>query len=103
MNLLEDTLMLKFTKIDVDKSKIVLVDLSKLSSAVNSDAVKKTVYYELVVKVDNIEFGGFLLKTQYDTERSDLEKKISDVDKKIDDTSGLVKKQIIMLKLVNRT
>ena len=95
--------MLKLIKIDVDKSKIVLVDLSELSSAVNNYAVKKTVYYELVVKVDNIEFGGFLLKTQYGTERSDLEKKISDVDKKIDDTSGLVKKQIIMLKLVNRT
>ena len=95
--------MLKFTKINVDKSKIVLVDLSKLSSAVNSDAVKKTVYYELVVKVDNIDFGSFLLKTQYDTGKSDLEKKISDVDKKNDDTSGLARKQIIMLKLVNRT
>ena len=95
--------MLKLIKIDVDKSKIVLVDLSELSSAVNNYAVKKTVYYELVVKVDNIDFGSFLLKTQYDTGKSDLEKKISDVDKKNDDTSGLARKQIIMLKLVNRT
>ena len=95
--------MLKLIKIDVDKSKIVLVDLSELSSVVNNYAVKKTVYYKLVVKVDNIDFGRFLLKTQYDTEKSDLEKKISDADKKIHDTSGLAKKQIIMLKLVNRT
>ena len=95
--------MLKLIKIDVDKSKIVLVYLSELSSAVNNYAVKKTVYYELVVKVDNIDFGSFLLKTQYDTGKSDLEKKISDVDKKNDDTSGLARKQIIMLKLVNRT
>ena len=103
MKLLGNTLMLKLIKIDVDKSKIVLVDLSELSSAVNNYAVKKTVYYKLVVKVDNIDFGRFLLKTQYDTEKSDLEKKISDADKKIHDTSGLAKKQIIMLKLVNRT
>ena len=103
LKLLGNTLMLKLIKIDVDKSKIVLVDLSELSSAVNNYAVKKTVYYKLVVKVDNIDFGRFLLKTQSDTEKSDLEKKISDADKKIHDTSGLAKKQIIMLKLVNRT
>ena len=31
------------------------------------------------------------IKTRYDTDKSDLEKKISDVDKKIPDVSGLVK------------
>ena len=33
----------------------------------------------------------FVLKTKYDTDKSDLEKKISDADKKIPDTSELVK------------
>ena len=36
---------------------------------------------------------GFVLKTTYDTDKSDLEKKISDADKKIPDTSELAKKK----------
>ena len=41
-----------------------------------------------------------VLKTKYNTDKSDLEKKISDANKKVPDTSGTVKKkQIIMLKL----
>ena len=62
--------------------------------------LKKTVYDKLVEKVNNIDNSGFVLKTKYDTDKSDLEKKISDADKKISDTSGLVKKQIIILKLL---
>ena len=42
-------------KIDVDKLKAVNVYLSKLSNVVNNDIVKKTVYYELVTKVNNID------------------------------------------------
>ena len=49
-------------------------------------------YDKLVAKVNNIDISGFVLKTKYDTDKSDLEKKISDADKKIPDTSGLVKK-----------
>ena len=45
-----------------------------------------------VIKADNIDTSGFILKTKYDTNKSDLEKKISDADKKILDTSGIVKK-----------
>ena len=41
-------------------------------------------YDKLVVKVNNIDTGGFVLKTKYDTDKSDLEKKIPD-------TSGLKK------------
>ena len=70
----------------------VPVDLSKLRDVVQNDAVKKTVYNKLVTKVNNIDATGFILKTKYDTENSDLEKKISDIDKKLPDTSGLVKK-----------
>ena len=81
-------------KIDVDKLKSGPVDLNKLSNVVNNDVVKKTLYDKLVAKVNKIDISGFVLKTKYDTDKSDLEKKIIDVDKKNPDTSGLVKKHI---------
>ena len=56
-------------KIDVDKLKIVRVDLSKLSNVVNNEVVKKTVYDKLVAKVNNIDTTGFVLKTKYDTDK----------------------------------
>ena len=43
--------------------------------------VKKTVYDKLVEKVNSIDTTGFVLKTTYDTDKSDLEQKISDADK----------------------
>ena len=58
----------------------VPVDLSKLSDIVKKDVVKKTVYDKLVAKVNNIHNPGFVLKTKYETDESDLEKKISDAD-----------------------
>ena len=70
----------------------VPVDLSKLCNVVNNEVVKKTVYDKLLAKVNNVDTSRFVLKTKYDTNKSDLEKKISDADKKIRDTSGLVKK-----------
>ena len=63
----------------------VPVDLSKLSDFVKNDVVKKTDCSKLVVKADNIDTTGFVLKTKYDTDTSELENKIPD-------TSGLVKK-----------
>ena len=57
-------------------------------------------YDKLVAKVNNIETSVFLLKTKYDTDKTDLEKKISDADKKIPNISRLVKKQTIMLTLL---
>ena len=57
-------------------------------------------YDELVAKVSNTDASGFNWKNKHDTDKSDLEKKFSDEDKKIPDTSKLVKKQIIMLKLL---
>ena len=62
-----------------------------LSNVVKNDVVKKTEYNKLVTKVDNIDTTGFVLKTTYETDKSDLKKKISDAEKKIPDTSGLVK------------
>ena len=82
----------KVDKIDAGKLKIVPVDLSKVSIVVNNDVVKKTVYDKLVAKVNNIDIRGFVLKTKYSTDKSDLETKINDADKKVPDTSGLIKK-----------
>ena len=50
-----------------------------------SDVVKKTVYDKLVTKLSSIDTSGFVLKTKYYTDKSELENKIPD-------TSGLVKK-----------
>ena len=40
--------------------------------------LSKTACDKLIVKVDNIDTTGFILKTKYDTDKSDLEKKIND-------------------------
>ena len=72
-------------KLDIDKLVPVPVDLSKLSDVVKNDVVKKDVYDKLVTKENNIDTSGFILKTKYDTDKSELENKIHD-------TSGLVKK-----------
>ena len=36
---------------------------------------KKTVYDKLLAKVNNIDSNGFVLKTKYNTDKSNLEKK----------------------------
>ena len=59
--------------------------MSKLSDVVKNDVVKKTVYDKLVAKVNNIDTSDFVLKTKYQTDKTELENKISDV-------SNLVKK-----------
>ena len=82
----------KEDKLGIDKLTPVPNDLAKLSNVVKNYVVKKTVYDKLVIKVDNIDTTGFVLKTTYDADKSDLEKKISDADKKIPDTSDLAKK-----------
>ena len=53
--------------------------------------LKETAYDKLVSKINNIDRSRFVLKTKYNTDKSDLEKKVPD-------TSGLDQKQIIMLK-----
>ena len=71
-------------KLDIDKLVPVSVDLSKLSDVVKN-VVKKTVYEKLVAKINSIDTSGFVLKTKYDADNSELENKIPD-------TSGLIKK-----------
>ena len=77
-------------KLDIDKLVPVPVDLSKLSDVVKNDVVKRDASDKLVTKVNaiplsNIDTSGFVLKTKYDADKSELEDKIAD-------TSGLVEK-----------
>ena len=57
----------------------VPVDLSKLSDIVKNNVVKKDAYDKLVAKVNNIDTSDFVLKTNYQTIKTKLEKKIQDV------------------------
>ena len=66
-------------KLYIDKLVPLPVDLRKLSDVVENDVVKKDVYDKLVAKIDNIDTSGFVLKTKYDADQSELENKIPDV------------------------
>ena len=59
-------------KLDIGKLASVPVDLSKLSDIVKNDVVKKTVYDKLVAKVNSIDTSAFVLKTRYDTNKTEL-------------------------------
>ena len=59
--------------------------MSILSDVGKNDVVKKDKYDELVAKVNNIDTSDFVLKTKYQTDKTELENKIPDV-------SNLVKK-----------
>ena len=61
-------------QLDIDKLAPVPIDLTKLS-----DVVKKAVYEKLAAKVNNIDTSGFVLKTKYQTDKTELEKKIPSV------------------------
>ena len=66
-------------KLDVDKLVPIPVDLSKLSDLVKSDIVKKTVYDILVANVNNIDTSDFVLKTKYQTDKTELGNKTPNV------------------------
>ena len=74
-------------KLDIGKLVSVPVDLSKLNDVVKNDVVKKTVSDKLVAKVNSIDTSAFVLKTKYDIDKPELEKKIPD-------TSGIVKNRL---------
>ena len=80
-------------KFDIDKLLPVPVDLN-LSDVVKNDIVKKTVLDKLVATVNDINICGFVLKTKYETNKSDLEKKFSDADKSHLDTYRFVKNRL---------
>ena len=49
--------------------------MSKLSDVVKNEVVKKAVYEKLAAKVNNIDTSSFVLKTKYQTDKAELEKK----------------------------
>ena len=68
----------KVDKLDIDKLVPVPVDLSKLSDVVKNDVVKKAVYNKLAAKI-KIDTSDCVLKTKYQTDKIELEKKIPDL------------------------
>ena len=68
-------------KLDIDKLVPAPADLSKLSNVVNNKVVKKTEYDKFVTKVNNINIGTgkFILKTDYNADKTELENKIPNI------------------------
>ena len=64
-------------KLDIDKLTPVPVDLSKLSDVVKNDIVRKAGYDKLVDKINNTDNCRFLKKNKCDTDKAELENKIS--------------------------
>ena len=96
-------------KKDIDKLAPVPADLSKLSNVVKNDVVKKTVLNKLAAKVNDIDTSDFTLKTKYQTDKAELEKKIPDMtdfvkktkltelEDKIPDVSSLARKTALTM------
>ena len=82
----------KVDKLDIDRLVPAPVDLKKLGDLVKNNVVETFVYDKLVAKGNSIDTRGFVLKTKCNADKSELEKKIPD-------SRGLLKRQIIMLKL----
>ena len=92
-------------KLNVDKLAPVPVDLSKLNDVVKNDVVKKAVYDKLVAKVNNIDTSDFVLKTKYQTDKTELEldvsnlvkkAKLTELENKIPDVSSLATKTALI-------
>ena len=60
-------------QLDIDKLVPIPFDLSKLSDVVKNDAVKKAVYDKLVAKINNINTSDLVLKTKYQTDKTEIE------------------------------
>ena len=73
------TLKIEVDQLEIDKLAPVSTDLSKLSTVVKSDVAKKDVYDKLGAKVNNIDTSDFVLKTNCNTDKTELEKKIPNV------------------------
>ena len=80
-------------KLNIDKLALAPVDLSKLSDVVKNDVIKKTAYDKLVAKVNNIDTNDFVLQTKYQTDKTELEKKIPDVSNLVKNKTHWIGKQ----------
>ena len=73
------TLKTKVDKLDIDKLVPVSTDQGKLSNVIKNEVVKRTVYYKLATKVNSIDASDFVLKTKYNSEKTELENEIPNV------------------------
>ena len=85
----------KVDDLDGDKTKTVPVNLGKLCNSVNNGVVKKTLYNQLVTKVNAIDTktpstSRLVTKRRYDSDKQALEKKIEDGYKKIPNITGQI-------------
>ena len=71
-------------KLNIDKLVTAPVDLSKWSNVAKNEVAKKTVYDQLVAKVNNIDTSGFVLKTKYCADKLKLNLDTSNFVKKLD-------------------
>ena len=62
-------------KLDIEKLASIPLDLSRLSDIFQNDVVKKILYVKLVANVNNIDTSDFALKTKFQTDKGELEKK----------------------------
>ena len=63
--------------------------MSKLCDIVKNYVVRKAAYDKLAAKVNNIDTSDFVLKTKYQTDKTELEKKITDVTNFVKKTNSL--------------
>ena len=63
-------------RLNIGKLATVSVELSKLTNVVKNDVIKKIVYDKLAAKVNNIDTGDFVLKSKYDTDKTELKRKL---------------------------
>ena len=91
-------------KTDLICSKNGPAHLSKLRHIFKNNVAKKTVYDKLSAKANNIDTSSFVLKTKYQTDKTELEKKnpdgtdlvnntkLTEIENKIPDISTLATK-----------
>ena len=73
------TLETEVDKLDIEKLVPFPTNVSKLSSVVKNDVFKKATSDKLVAKVNNIDTNDFVLKTKYQTDKTELENKIPNI------------------------
>ena len=87
-------------KIDVGKLKTVTAEINKLSNVVDNDAVKKTMYNNLVTKVNAIYTSRLVSKTQYNTDNISKELSVAIIFQRENQKDCLMNKLKHLLHLV---
>ena len=59
--------------------------------------LKKAVYDKLVAKINNIDTSDFVLKTKYQTDKAEIEKKIPDVTDFVNSLNPKTKFQMLIV------